>query len=139
MGKRAKPSVLFVCIANSCRSQMAEAIARSLVGDQWHIASAGSSPGGRVHPLAVELMKELHLDLSAHYSKGIEALPATMWDYVVSMGCGDNCPTVPARQRLDWKTPDPIAMPPEDARKVRDTIATQVKDLLKQGGGHDHH
>ena len=93
-----KRSILFVCVANSCRSQMAEAIAKSLAGDQWEVQSAGSHPSGRVHPVAIAAMKELGLDLSGHRSKGLEELPAREWDYVVTMGCGDACPAVRARR-----------------------------------------
>ena len=126
-----KPSVLFVCVANSCRSQMAEAIAKSLVGDRWEIWSAGSAPGGRVHPVAVQMMDELGLDLSSHYSKGVDEVPARQWDYVVTMGCGDSCPTVPARQRLDWEIPDPTGMLSDEARGVRAKLRSLVEGLIK--------
>lgn len=124
------PSVLFVCVANSCRSQMAEAFARSLAGGGWEIASAGSNPSGLVHPVAMHLMEEVGLTLQGHRSKGVGDLPARTWDYVVTMGCGDACPTVAARQRLDWRIPDPIGLPLDAARYVRDLIADQVRVLL---------
>ena len=128
------PSILFVCVANSCRSQMAEAIARSLAGGAWEIWSAGSHPSGRVHPTAIEAMKELGLDLAGHRSKGLGQVPARTWDYVVTMGCGDACPHVPARQRLDWQIPDPVGQPADDVRRIRDQLAAQVRQLL-QGAG----
>jgi protein-tyrosine-phosphatase len=124
------PSVLFVCEANSFRSQMAEAFARSLGGPAWQAASAGSHPGGRVHPLAIQAMAERGLDLSGHQSKGVAGLPPRQWDYVVTMGCGDTCPTVPARHRIDWPIPDPAAGSPEDVRRIRDQIETLVRALL---------
>lgn len=125
------PSVLFVCVANSCRSQMAEAVAKSLAKDgQWEIWSAGSHPGGRVHPLAAAMMAELGLDLSRHYSKGLPDVPQKEWDYAVTMGCGDACPNVRAKNRIDWQIPDPVSLSPEDARKVRDQIVSQVKNLI---------
>ena len=127
---RAKPGVLFVCVANSFRSQMAEAAARALVGDQWEIWSAGSSPSGRVHPLAMQLMAEIGIDLSPHRSKGLSELPLRRWDYVVTMGCGDACPSVKAAHRLDWAIPDPAALPPEEARRVRDELVSRVRKLL---------
>lgn len=127
---RTKPSVLFVCIANSFRSQMAEAMAKSLVGSEWEIWSAGSAPSGRIHPLAIQLMQELGYDLSAHRSKGLDQVPAHHWDYVVTMGCGDACPIVPARQRLDWQISDPAGLPFEEARKIRDHLATLIRELI---------
>ena len=129
------PSVLFVCVANSCRSQMAEAIAKSIAGDRWEVWSAGSHPSGRLHPVAVSLMRELGLELSTHRSKGLEEVPQRRWDYVVTMGCGDNCPTVQARQRLAWEIPDPVARPPEEARRIRDRIATLVRELVGPPAG----
>ena len=130
-----KLSVVFVCVANSCRSQMAEAMARSFIGSQWDIWSAGSHPSGRVHPLAVELMAECRLDLSTHRSKGLEALPSRRWDYVVTMGCQDHCPSLSARHRIDWDIPDPVGMPIEEARRVRDRIGALVRELMMHGAG----
>ena len=126
----ASRSVVFVCVANSCRSQMAEAIARSLAQDQWEIWSAGSHPSGRVHPVAIEAMKELGLDLSGHRSKGLPELPAREWDYVVTMGCGDACPAVRARHRLDWDIADPVGLPMDEVRRIRDDLKQRVGQLL---------
>ena len=130
-----RPSILFVCVANSCRSQMAEAIARSMVGSQWEIWSAGSQPGGRIHPLATELMREIGLHLGTHKSKGLDDVPAREWDYVVTMGCGDACPAVKAKHRVDWKIPDPVSLPMEQARAIRDQIKQQIQLVLSKGGG----
>ena len=130
----ARPRVVFVCVANSCRSQMAEAIARSLAGARAEIWSAGSHPSGRIHPLAIQLMDEIGLDLSGHHSKGLSDLPALRWDYVVTMGCGDACPSLPAAHRIDWAIPDPVAMPVEAARKIREQIHGDVEHLLQQTG-----
>ncbi len=130
-----KPSILFVCVANSCRSQMSEAIARSMVGDAWEIWSAGSHPSGRIHPVASQLMSEIGLDLSAHWSKGLDQVPARRWEYVVTMGCGDACPHVPAAHRLDWQIPDPVAMPLEEARKVREQLQHLIGALLTKPKG----
>src|SRR3989338_6814641 len=128
------PSVVFVCVANSFRSQMAEAIAKSIAGRDWEIWSAGSNPSGRVHPLAIQLMAELNLDLSCHRSKGVTELPPKQWDYVVTMGCGDRCPTLQATHRLDWAIPDPAALPPDEARQVRDRLVQQIRALLSGDG-----
>ena len=75
-------------------------------------------------------MKELGIDLSTHYSKGLDQVPQQVWDYVVTMGCGDNCPTVRAKHRIDWQIRDPVSLPPEQARQVRDQIISLVKGLL---------
>ncbi len=125
-----RPGVLFVCVANSCRSQMAEAVAKSLAGGRWEIWSAGSHPMGQVHPTAIQLMNEIGLEMSSHRSKGVDAVPDRQWDYVVSMGCGDRCPPVSATHRLDWDTPDPVGLPIEEARTIRDQIVQRVRDLL---------
>ena len=125
------PSILFVCVANSCRSQMAEAIAKSLEPGAWEVWSAGASPSGQVHPVAAQLMAELGLDLGGHRSKGLADVPQRTWDYVVTMGCGDACPTVSARHRIEWAVPDPVALPLEDARRIRDQLAASVQALLR--------
>ncbi len=124
------PSVLFVCVANSCRSQMAEAAAKALKKEGWDVWSAGSNPSGRVHPIAVQVMGELGADLSTHHSKGLDAVPQRQWDYVVTMGCGDACPNVSATRRIDWQIPDPVGLPLEETRKIRDHIVTLVRELL---------
>ena len=126
------PSALFVCVANSFRSQMAEAIAKSAGGSSWDVWSAGSQPGGGVHPLAQELMREIGLDLSTHRSKGISELPVRQWDYVVTMGCGDACPAIPANQRLDWALPDPAMLLPAEARHVRDQLVQRIRQLMER-------
>ena len=128
------PSVVFVCVANSCRSQMAEAIAKSIGGADWEVWSAGSHPSGRVHPIAMDLMKEVGADLSRHQSKGLDALPTRQWDYVVTMGCQDACPTVSARHRLDWEIPDPVGLSLTEARGIRDDIAARVRQLITTKG-----
>jgi protein-tyrosine-phosphatase len=122
--------VLFVCIENSNRSQMAEAFARMLGGDQIEAWSAGSRPSGHVNPKAVEAMREIGYDLSTHRSKAITEIPQGGYDAVVSMGCGDDCPLVPAKRREEWQIPDPKEMRPEDFRRVRDMIRDKVRELL---------
>lgn len=126
------PSVLFVCVANSCRSQMAEAFAKALGRDAWDVFSAGSSPSGFVHPLAIQIMQELGMDLTSHCSKGLQDVPQRVWDYVVTMGCGDRCSAVKARHRLDWAIPDPVGRPLEDVRRIRDDLKARVRRLLQQ-------
>jgi arsenate reductase (thioredoxin) len=123
-----KPTVLFVCVANSCRSQMAEAIAKSITND-WEVWSAGSNPSGMVHPCATRMMEEIGLDVSSHHSKGVEDVPAREWDYVVTMGCGDRCPTVRARERQDWPIPDPVGLPLQGTREIRDDLRQRILEL----------
>ena len=123
-------TVLFVCVENSNRSQMAEAFARMHGEGRVEAASAGSKPSGRVNPKAVAAMKELGYDLTAHTSKGLDDFNGRTIDVAVTMGCGDECPLVKAGQRVDWKIPDPRDMTPEEFRDVRDLIERKVKDLL---------
>jgi protein-tyrosine-phosphatase len=125
-----KKHLLFVCVENSCRSQMAEALARMEGGDDVRVFSAGSEASGVVNPRAIEVMRELGYDLGRHASKRPEDLPVESYDVVVSMGCGDKCPAVPAATRIDWDIPDPKAMPLEEFRVVRDDLRRQVKALL---------
>jgi protein-tyrosine-phosphatase len=127
--------ILFVCVENSNRSQMAEAFARMHGGGRVEAYSAGSRPSGRVNPRAVEAMRELDYDLSRHASKGLADLPPGVFDVVVGMGCGDEgCAFVPARRRENWDIPDPKEMPPERFREVRDLIAEKVRALLAELG-----
>ncbi len=122
--------ILFVCVENSNRSQMAEAFAHIHGGASVEAASAGSQPSGRVNPRAVEFMREVGYDLTAHQSKALDEFNGQEIDVAVTMGCGDACPLVRARRREDWQIPDPKEMPPEQYREVRDLIESKVKELL---------
>lgn len=122
--------LLFVCIENSCRSQMAQAFARMHGGAGVEAHSAGSRPSGVVNAKAIASMRELGYDLSTHESKGLDAIPPGPYDAVVTMGCGDECPWVPAKQHIDWDIPDPRDMKPDRFRAVRDEIEQKVRDLL---------
>jgi protein-tyrosine-phosphatase len=124
--------VLFVCIENSNRSQMAQAFAKIYGKDKVEAFSAGSSPSGKINPKAIAAMKELNYDLSAHQSKSITEIPDVTFEYVITMGCGDNCPWVPAKNRIDWQIPDPRNMNENEFREVRNLIATKVKELLQE-------
>lgn len=128
-GKTVK-RILFVCVENSNRSQMAQAFARMLGGVEAH--SAGSRPSGRVNPRAIEFMREKGYDLTTHTSKAVDQVPQTEYDAVVTMGCGDSCPQVPARRREDWAIPDPKHLPDDGFREVRDLIEARVKALLAE-------
>lgn len=124
--------VLFVCVENSNRSQMAEAFARINGGANVEAYSAGSRPSGVVNPKAIAAMRELGYDLSTHGSKSLDDLPDVPFDAAITMGCGDACPMVSASIREDWSIPDPKHMEPEEFRKVRDLIETKVKELLRR-------
>ena len=123
--------VLFVCVENSNRSQMAEAFAHMLGGDHVEALSAGSKPSGQINPKAVRFMAELGYDLGTHASKSLDEIEGE-FDAVVTMGCGDNCPWVPAKRREDWALPDPKHMDDDGYRTVRDEIVQRVKALLAE-------
>ena len=125
-----KKSFLFVCIENSNRSQMAQAFAKIWGGEEVEAYSAGSRPSGKINPKAIAAMAELGYDLSTHDSKSLDEIPAIQFDYVVTMGCGDACPWVPAVHRIDWQIPDPREMDPTAFNAVRDLISEKVKELI---------
>jgi arsenate reductase (thioredoxin) len=122
--------VLFVCVENSNRSQMAEAFARIHGAHQIAACSAGSRPSGRVNPKAIEAMQEVGYDLTTHTSKGLAEFNGKEVEVAVTMGCGDECPLVLAKQRVDWQIPDPREMTPDEFRGVRDLIERKVQDLI---------
>ena len=123
--------ILFVCVENANRSQIAEAFARIHGGGAIEALSAGSAPSGRIHPKAVRFMAELGYDLGAHASKSLADVGGE-FDAVVTMGCGDSCPWVPAKRREDWNLPDPKHMDDASSRAVRDEIGARVKQLLAE-------
>ena len=123
-------TILFVCVENSNRSQMAEAFARMHGGGRVEAMSAGSRPSGRLNPKAIEAMKESGYDLATHSSKGLETFNGRAVDVAVTMGCGDECPLVLAARREDWQIPDPREMSPDEFRGVRDLIQRKVLELL---------
>lgn len=122
--------LLFVCIENSNRSQMAQAFARLYGNNEVEAYSAGSKPSGKINPRAIAAMAELNYDLSDHDSKSLDEIPYVTYDYVVSMGCGEKCPWVPAKERIEWDIPDPREMDEAEFREVRDLIRSKVKNLL---------
>ena len=127
-----KKKLLFVCIENSNRSQMSQAFAKIYGGDTVEAYSAGSKPSGIVNPKAITAMKELGYDLSTHDSKSLEEVKAfAPFDAVVTMGCGDACPWMPAKQFIDWQIPDPKHMEPVEFNEVRDYIGEKVKRLIE--------
>ena len=124
-----KKRVLFVCVENANRSQMAEAFARIHGGDAVEALSAGSRPSGVINPKAIRFMAELGYDLARHDSKSLDQIGGE-FDAVITMGCGDNCPWIPAKRREDWGLPDPKHMDDPEYRGVRDEISARVKALL---------
>ena len=125
-------NILFVCIENSNRSQMAQAFAIIHGKNLVRAYSAGSKPSGKINPKAIAAMKELGYDLSIHDSKSLQQIPVQEYEYAITMGCGDACPYVRAKNRGDWQIPDPREMNEVDFRKVRDLIEQKVKVLLEK-------
>ena len=123
--------VLFVCVENSNRSQIAEAFARIHGVGKVEAYSAGSSPSGKVNPKAIETMREVGYDLSQHQSKSLSDIPDVQYDLVATMGCGDECPFVRARKREEWDIPDAKDLPPDEFREVRSLIESKVKTMLE--------
>ena len=125
--------ILFVCVENSNRSQMSEAFARIHGGQDVEAYSAGSKPSGTVNPKAIAAMKEVGYDLTTHHSKSLEEVKQfAPFDAVVTMGCGDACPWMPAKEFIDWQIPDPKHMSEEEFRGVRDFIQEKVKALNRR-------
>src|SRR3989338_134776 len=132
--------ILFVCVENSCRSQMAEGFARyygkemslRAKSEAISVYSAGSRPSGVINPMAVDVMKEKGIDISNQKSKGLDALPRDDFDFVITMGCGDNCPTVSAKKRIEWRIKDPKGASIEGFREVRDEIEKKVLELMEK-------
>ncbi|MFH8724186.1 arsenate reductase ArsC [Streptomyces termitum] len=128
------PSVLFVCVHNAGRSQMAAAFLAHLGGDGVTARSAGSAPAGTVHPAVVEAMRESDIDLSAETPKILTTEAVQASDVVITMGCGDACPVFPGKRYLDWKLADPAGRGIEAIRPIRDEIERRVRDLLAELG-----
>ncbi|WP_309081291.1 arsenate reductase ArsC [Zhihengliuella sp.] len=127
----AKPSVLFVCVHNAGRSQMAAAFLTSLAGDRIEVRSAGSQPADRVNPAAVEAMREVGIDMSAEVPKVLTADAVQASDVVITMGCGDECPYFPGKRYEDWKLEDPAGQGLEAVRPIRDDIKRRVEGLIE--------
>ena len=122
--------VIFLCTENSNRSQMAEAFARLHGAGVLEAHSAGSAASGVVNPRAIAAMAEKDYDLSSHRSKSTQDVPPGPYDFVITMGCGDQCPWIDGDHREDWGLPDPKAMDPEPFNRVRDEIEDRVRDLV---------
>ena len=124
--------LLFVCVENSNRSQMAEAFARIYGKEEVEVYSAGSRPSGTINPQAIDAMRAVGYDLSQHRSKSLSEVPDIEFDFVATMGCGDECPLVRAKRHDDWKIPDPKDMAIDEFRAVRDLIEAKVVRVLRE-------
>jgi arsenate reductase len=124
------PEVLFVCVQNAGRSQLAAALLRSLGGDRVRVRTAGSEPAASVNPIVIEALNEIGVPLHADFPKPLTDEVVRAADYVITMGCGDACPIYPGRRYLDWDLQDPVGQPVETVRGIRDDIERRVRGLL---------
>jgi len=131
MGKETK-KILFVCVENACRSQMAQGFAESFGKGRVELYSAGSRPSSHINPVAIEVMKEKGIDLPGRRPKGLNDLPSVEMDYLITMGCEETCPAVPTKKIIDWQIPDPKGKSIDVFRNIRDTIEEKVRTLLKE-------
>jgi arsenate reductase len=129
-----RPVVLFLCVHNAGRSQMAAAILARDAGDEIVVHSAGSAPGETLNPAVVTVMAELGIDISAERLKKLTDEMALEADVIVTMGCGDSCPVYPGKRYVDWELPDPAGKSVEEVRPIRDEIAARVKALASELG-----
>jgi arsenate reductase len=127
-----KVKILFVCVQNASRSQMAQGFAEAFGKGRIEVYSAGSRPSSQINPLAIEVMKEKGIDLSGRQPKGLNDLPPVEMDYLVTMGCEETCPAVPARKIIEWQIPDPKGKPIDEIRRIRDVLEAKVKMLLEE-------
>jgi arsenate reductase len=125
-------TVLFVCVENACRSQMAEGLVNQYGRGQVVAYSAGSRPSGKINLNAIEVMREIGVDISSGESKGFADLPTKEFDYVVTLGCEDRCPYIPETHHIDWHIEDPRDRDMEFFRKVRDDIWSKVEILINE-------
>ncbi|QIY68358.1 arsenate reductase ArsC [Streptomyces sp. RLB1-33] len=125
-------SVLFVCVHNAGRSQMAAGFLSHLAGDRIEVRSAGSIPGEQVNPAAVEAMREVGVDIAGRQPKLLTTDAVQASDYVITMGCGDACPVFPGKKYLDWALEDPAGKGVESVRPIRDEIKARVEKLISE-------
>ncbi len=130
MNERVK--ILFVCVQNASRSQMAQGFAEAFGKGKVEVYSAGSRPSSHINPLAIEVMREKGIDLSDRHPKGLDDLPPIEMDYLVTMGCEETCPAVPARKIIEWQIPDPKGKPIDEVRRIRNILEVKVKTLLEE-------
>lgn len=126
----AKPSVLFVCVHNAGRSQMAAGWLRHLAGDTVEVRSAGSAPADQVNPAAIAVMREVGIDITANTPKVLDCATAEASDVIITMGCGDVCPVFPGKRYEDWKIDDPAGQGIDAVGRIRDEIGERVRKLI---------
>jgi arsenate reductase len=126
------PEVLFVCVHNAGRSQMAAALLNKRAEGRVHVRSAGSEPADRIHPAVVEAMAEVGIDISEELPKPLTDEAVRAADAVITMGCGDACPVYPGKRYLDWEIDDPAGKPLDQVRRIRDEIDARVQGLLAE-------
>ena len=124
--------IVFICVENARRSQMAEGFAEALGREVVEVYSAGSNPSSQIDPSVIEVMKEKGIDLGTKRPKSLDDLPKVEMDYLVTMGCEETCPAVLAKKTIEWEIPDPKGKSIEFCREIRDTVENKVKDLLKK-------
>jgi arsenate reductase len=129
---KAKKRIVFICVENARRSQMAEGFAEALGREDVEVYSAGSNPSSQIDPSVIEVMKEKGIDLGTKRPKSLDDLPKVEMDYLVTMGCEETCPAVLAKKTIEWEIPDPKGKSIEFCREIRDTVEDKVKDLLKK-------
>ncbi|MDQ1217956.1 arsenate reductase ArsC [Microbacterium arborescens] len=127
-----RPSVLFVCVHNAGRSQMAAGFLRDIAGDRIEVRSAGSLPADRINPVAVEAMAELGIDITAEHPKVLTTEAVQASDVVITMGCGDACPFFPGKRYEDWKLDDPAGQGIDAVRPIRDDIRERIRQLVDE-------
>ena len=130
--KKQAKTIVFICVENARRSQMAQGFAERLGKGKSQTYSAGSRPSSQIDPLVVEVMKEKGVDLSSRHPKGLDDLPPVEMDYLVTMGCEETCPAVQARKTIEWEIPDPKGKPIDEIRRIRDMVEAKVKILLDE-------
>ncbi|HEV8572810.1 MAG TPA: arsenate reductase ArsC [Actinomycetota bacterium] len=127
-----RPGVLFVCVHNAGRSQMAAALMEELAGDEVRVRSAGTQPVEAIHPVVMEAMRERGIDLAGRRPSRLRDESVREADVVITMGCGDECPYYPGKRYEDWEIPDPTGRSLEEVRDIRDEIESRVRDLLER-------
>jgi protein-tyrosine-phosphatase len=130
--KTKKRRIVFICVENARRSQMAEAFGESLGHGRIEVYSAGSHPSSQIDPSVIEVMKEKGIDLSGKQPKSLNELPPVEMDYLVTMGCEETCPAVLAKKIIEWEIPDPKGKPIDEIRRIRDMLEAKVKMLLEE-------
>jgi len=130
--KRQPKRIAFICVENARRSQMAQGFAEVFGKGKLEVYSAGSRPSSQIDPLVIEVMKEKGIDLSGKRPKGLNEIPPIEMDYLITMGCEETCPAVPAKKIIEWEIPDPKGKPIGEVRRIRDMVEVKVKMLLEE-------